>query len=75
MSREPHETEEAGHSDIWGESVADKGNGKEGKILGCQDTCPAQEELEDLFGWDVVSSGRVMGDDVRESLVRQTCRP
>lgn len=57
MSREPHETEEAGHSDIWGESVADKGNGKERKILGVKDTCSAPEELEDPFGRDVVSRG------------------
>ena len=30
-----------------------------------KDTCSAQEELEDQFGWDMVSSGRVMGDEVR----------
>lgn len=48
---------------------------KEGRFWGVKDTCSAQEELEDQFGWDVVSSGRVMGDEVREGLVRQTCRP
>ena len=36
MSREPHNTEEASHSDIWGKSVADKGNGKGRKILRCE---------------------------------------
>ena len=37
----------------------------EGRFWGVKDTCSAQEELEDQFGWDMVSSGRVMGDEVR----------
>ena len=57
-----------------GESVAERGNAKEGGFWGMKDTCSAQEELEDQFGCDV-SSGRVMGGDVREGLVRQTYRP
>lgn len=57
-----------------GERVADRGNAKEGGFRGVTDTCSAQEELEDQFGCDV-SSGRVMGGEVREGLVRQTCRP
>ena len=57
-----------------GESVAERGNTKEGGFRGVKDTCSAQEELEDQFGCDV-SSRRVMGGEVREGLVRQTCRP
>lgn len=75
MSREPHETEEAGHSDIWGKVLQTKEMAKKGRFWGVKDTCSAPEELEDPFGWDVVSSGQVMGDEVRESSVRQTCRP
>lgn len=57
-----------------GESVAERGNAKEGGFRGVKDTCSAQEELEDQFGCDV-SSGQVMRGEVTEGLVRQTCRP
>lgn len=48
-----------------GKVLQTKEMAKEGRFWGVKDTCSAQEELEDQFGWDMVSSGRVMGDEVR----------